>query len=532
MAKSKKKKKTIKNTRKTTKKNITKKKKRKISNQKKKNYNTKTKSNKAKSTSKTKTKKTTTEKKKTTSTKKDKKTVVKEKQVKKEINKTEIKSKNYKNIIFIIIFILLFGCFFYLGFYNSPTLTITNKYIDDNNNLVVEYKKSNYSIRNNVYCYYSLEDTIDVNAKWEKSNNNKCSIVLNDKPYYIYLKNEDNKIFKAEGTNNLGKVLSLKLDKEKIYLPLKGTYDIKATYESIGTINEEISYTSNDDILSIESNKITGLKKGSTKVLVKLLDKEASLEVIVTDLITTRPKNGYDYKKGYLPCNKYSEEENNLVDEILKFKINEAGYKTRASVVEAARFLTLDFPYRINYFYENGRQTTNNVDGEGRYYHEGLYLNKSRNKNITGSSKGPIIWGCGLYCTPGKRYMDNGLDCSGFVSWALLNGGFDVKDVGAGWSDNSDLTDFGDVEKLTTSLSTSNRIKVGDLLHSEAAGGHIGIIIGKDNEYYYVAQALWYDEIGVIISKYKKEKLSSTFPHVVLMDKYYKEDGKLTNMWK
>ena len=74
-------------------------------------------------------------------------------------------------------------------------------------------------------------------------------------------------------------------------------------------------------------------------------------------------------------------------------------------------------------------------------------------------------------------------------------------------------------------------IKVGDLLHSYAAGGHIGIIIGIDSDYYYVAQALWYDEIGVVITKYKKTELSSSFPHVVLMDKYYKKDGNLTNMW-
>ena len=52
-----------------------------------------------------------------------------------------------------------------------------------------------------------------------------------------------------------------------------------------------------------------------------------------------------------------------------------------------------------------------------------------------------------------------------------------------------------------------------------------------DNDYFYVAQALWYDEVGVIITKYKKDLLYKSFPHVVLMDKYYINDGKLTNMW-
>ena len=136
-----------------------------------------------------------------------------------------------------------------------------------------------------------------------------------------------------------------------------------------------------------------------------------------------------------------------------------------------------------------------------------------------------------MYSNPAHRNIDNGLDCSGFVSWTLLNAGFDVKDVGAGFSDNSDLTDFGELKSLTTSLAKSDKIKVGDLLHSNTAGGHIAIIVGIDSNYYYVAQALWYDEIGVVITKYKKSSLPSSFPHVVLMDKYYKKDGNLTNMW-
>ena len=280
-----------------------------------------------------------------------------------------------------------------------------------------------------------------------------------------------------------------------------------------------------DDEMYLTSKNI-----GKTSLTFKYDKKNYTSSIVVTDLITSRNIE-YNTKKEYLSCNKYSKEENDLLDQILKTRIDNVGYKTRAGAVEAARFLTLDYPYRINYFYENGRQTTNNVDGEGRYYHTGLYLHESRFENITGSKTGPKIWGCQMYSNPVKRYDNNGLDCSGFVSWALLNAGFDVKDVGAGFSVNSDLTDFGDLKELTKELSLSNEIKVGDLLHSYAAGGHIAIIIGMDSENYYVAQALWYDTVGVVITKYKKSNLPSSFPQVVLMDKYYKEDGILTNMW-
>ena len=258
-----------------------------------------------------------------------------------------------------------------------------------------------------------------------------------------------------------------------------------------------------------------------------IYDKTYRIIVNVSSLIVDRDINR---SKDYLICNKYSEKENDELDLILKNRINNVGYQTRASVVEAARFLVLDFPYKINYFYENGRQTTNKVDGEGRYYHEGLYLNSTRYKNLTGSTtlNNRGSWGCSIYSTPVKEYLDNGLDCSGFVSWALLNGGFDVKDVGAGWSDDDDLTDYGEVKDTIDSI---NDIKVGDLLHSDDLGGHIGIIIGKDNNYFYVAQAIWYDDNSVTVTKFNFNELYEKFPNVVLMDNYYKKDGYLTNMW-
>ena len=285
---------------------------------------------------------------------------------------------------------------------------------------------------------------------------------------------------------------------------------------------------------------IKGIENGTSNLNISA-DKEYSVKVVVTDLITSNYlSDSFDFDKEELKCGVYSKEENDLLDKILKDRINDAGYKTRAGAVEAARFLMLEFPYKINYFHENGRQTTNNVDGEGRYYHEGLYLHESRFYNITGKKTGSKTWGCSMFSEPQNKYMDNGLNCSGFVSWVLLNAGFDVKDVGAGFSNNSDLTDFGESVKLSD--STINNIKVGDLLHSEHSGGHIGIIIGKDDNYIYVAQALWkmapisltkrsVNLNAVQITKYTYKEIQKVLPDLVMMDKLYKEDGNLTNMW-
>ena len=436
----------------------------------------------------------------------------------KNIKKNKKLKKKYRRLlrkiirfIFLVCFLSIILLFLYLifGGFNAPVKDerIVKSFNYEDNKIILKTRKHEKEL----YCILSENTpTLDINN------------------YKLYIKTDDKIIYSGE--NDKAVYLEVNENKNKIYLAINGTYNF---YNKIIGNSKSIKVSNtNSEIASISDNGIIkGIKPGTTTISVKYNKKEYKIEVLVTNLITVKPTGGYDYKKGYLACNKYSKEDNDLIDEILKDRINTVGYKTRAGAVEAARFLTLEFPYRINYFYENGRQTTNNVDGEGRYYNVGFYLDSSRYKNITGSSTGPKAWGCSMYSNPAHRNIDNGLDCSGFVSWALLNAGFDVKDVGAGFSDNSDLTDFGELKSLTTTLAKSDKIKVGDLLHSYAAGGHIGIIVGIDSNYYYVAQALWYDEIGVVITKYKKSSLPSSFPHVILMDKYYKEDGNLTNMW-
>ena len=66
----------------------------------------------------------------------------------------------------------------------------------------------------------------------------------------------------------------------------------------------------------------------------------------------------------------YTEEEAHLLDELLDYKVKEAGEGTRAAVVAVAKFITMEFPYRLPYFFENGRYQKNEYsqpcDGEGR----------------------------------------------------------------------------------------------------------------------------------------------------------------------
>lgn len=317
------------------------------------------------------------------------------------------------------------------------------------------------------------------------------------------------------------------------YFPIGKEMDLKPYITYIGS--EELIYEYDPNILNITDGILRTLDSGMTILEIKY--QEAVIKKI--QIIVSRDILLPDIrKKKQLSCKVYTEEQANMLDEILASRIKKAGINTRAGVVAAARFLTLEFPYRIPYFYENGRlheSSSHHADGEGRYYHVGLYLHKNKFSSITKKVAGPSIWGCGLtnYEPNPPNYiplekMPNGLDCSGFVSWAILNGGFDIGDLGAGPTNyNYELPDTGEFVKLTKDTIASNIIKPGDLLSMQ---GHIAIIIGIDENNIYVAESLPRFR-GVVANVYNKNKISKTFSHVVLMDRVYKSDGNLTFMW-
>lgn len=313
------------------------------------------------------------------------------------------------------------------------------------------------------------------------------------------------------------------LDHENIYLACDE--EIKIDFSP-----KDVLWTSSDEqVVTVENGIIIGHSSGKATITASKKRISKSITVTVTDLITL-PK--IDNKKAFLTCGKYTEEEAMMLDTLLEYRIKEAGYKTRAGAVASARFLALEFPYRIHYFYENGRLITTGdrtyVDGEGRYYHKGLYLSKSKYADLAQSAYGPKMWGCEMYSKVTRYTSPNGLDCSGYVSWALYNAGFDVGDSGAGINLNidTDLDDLGEKLKITKENLASNRVKVGDLLSTY---GHIGILIGRDNEHYYIAEALTKDLH--VLTMTESELLSSDWLQFILLDEVYKEDGNLTNMW-
>lgn len=387
------------------------------------------------------------------------------------------------------------------------------------------------------------ECIVKTEGKETKSKNSKnhCKIdIETGKDYTIYIEDQYKHKTTEESINDfIGYILDFQFKKNIIYLAENEQYDLEYKNVLLTSKNIDLDIKSNnEEIVTIENNKIVAKKSGKTTIKSKISDQK--LTVIVTDLIHMPVAEGKS--KTVLPCNQFTDDENDLLDEILKFKVEEAGYKTRAGAVAAARFLTLEFPYRVPYFYENGRVSDTGVhyaDGEGRYYKKGLYLSESRFDNITHKWVGPAIWGCPLKnfeslpsrgYVPGKM-MPNGLDCSGFVTWALHNGGFDPGDVGAGETPrDGQCTDLGKFQYISKKDFKEGIVRTGDLINFF---GHIGMIIGidLDNDKITIAESL--PNLGGAIARtYTLNSLTTTFTHVVLMDNYYKEDGNYTVLWE
>ena len=429
-------------------------------------------------------------------------------------------------IILSIIFCLII--FLILLFLYQNKISYYKLEIDPNNNLIITLKSDD------ILCQITSDKIIE--NKWQQAYNKECSYQLEDKNYKLFLKLPNGKIQEIEEMQKIGKIISVKPNINELYLAIEETYKPYIIINSIGNVNKEYTWTStNNNIVTInKNNEIIAKSIGSAIIKTKYNNNDYLINIEVTDKIVKAPTT-YDPNKEYLSCQHYSEEDNDLLDKILKSKINNAGYQTRAGAVEAARFLTLNFPYKINYFYENGRATTFDKKtlayGEGRYYHKGLFLHKSRYKNILTSVNGPAIWGCDLYSNIEKETVANGLNCSGFIAWIMKNAGYDPGDIGAGITSVPDFTDIGIKSNLNKDIIKLNKIKAGDLLYSYRVGGHIAIIVGIDETNYYVAEAYWGEPRGVVINTYNREKITKYFSSVILMDEFYKNDGNYTEMW-
>ena len=190
--------------------------------------------------------------------------------------------------------------------------------------------------------------------------------------------------------------------------------------------------------------------------------------------------------KPYLTSSSYSEEAIEKLNEELKNKIDSAKLGTRASAVEAARFLSLGLKYKIPY------------KNNGKYLEEGI--------------------------NP-KWYLD-GLDSSGFISWVLKNGGITINEsMSSRELVNNNVV--GSLKITSTLYNYYDKIQVGDFAYSNTK---LGFIIGKSDGILYVAEES--PDNGLIVTKITSYGESdSKYTHIYYADDYYNGVGNITSMW-
>lgn len=181
--------------------------------------------------------------------------------------------------------------------------------------------------------------------------------------------------------------------------------------------------------------------------------------------------------------------------------VNKAGVGTREGVVTAALAITstLYENYKVRLPYEWG-------GGHGSMYYgaSGKWGSKLA-KPIAANS---------------RFYLYSGLDCSGFISWALYNGGYNVTPL-----TSEGFLQYGPAHKM----SEGNFIgKPGDLIHHY---GHIMMIVDTDesSKTYLVAEAAGGDEGMRVISLPFNGGNSSKQNSIIDMDSFYADTSRKSN---
>ena len=200
----------------------------------------------------------------------------------------------------------------------------------------------------------------------------------------------------------------------------------------------------------------------------------------------------------------------------IKSMVMDAGPGTREGVVAAIQALVKGMSQ-----YDVKLPYISSIDGDpsqGKYTGYGVSDDWGKNVNLHSS-------------TYGRYYNQEGLDCSGLVSWALHNGGYKYNSIASTSYDGKSKA----YENISEKISCNNYVgEPGDLLWHH---GHIAMIVDKtENGNYLVAEENG-GENGLIVSEYTtsgkpvtndfSDPKRSSFTHVIKMDDYYNNESNL-----
>ena len=267
-----------------------------------------------------------------------------------------------KTLIFIVAILLAMSLFVLFNILSTPTVNYElSSQEGDRFTMNVEIENRNLFNRNHWIAVDSSE-TVNEDTEWRLFQENELE--LTPGTWYIHVK--DDLGHTVDTPSILNRTLSVEIDYDSWPMyPIDQIIPLKLDVIKAGE-GDPVEITSSDtNVASIINGNILCKAPGMTQITVSSGEITESFPIRVTDLYTLPEEDSS--KKPFLKETICTEEEAHLLDEILERKIEEAGYGTRAGVVAAARFLALEFPYKLAYFSEGGRldpASSNQVDGE------------------------------------------------------------------------------------------------------------------------------------------------------------------------
>lgn len=183
----------------------------------------------------------------------------------------------------------------------------------------------------------------------------------------------------------------------------------------------------------------------------------------------------------------------------IRNSVLQAGPGTRAGVVAAANSLIsglAQYGYKLPYISSTGGSGS----ASGKYSGYGVLPDWGKNG----------AWWSGYY---GRTYRHTGLDCSGFVTWAIHNGGF----ISLSGHNSGSLHYDGTPHTYGSIIG-----QPGDLLWHD---GHIGLILGVGDDGKYIVGEEAGDPNGLVVTYYNVYK--SYWSAVVDMSGFYATPSNL-----
>ena len=155
----------------------------------------------------------------------------------------------YFSFIVIVFFVIFVS---YYRFLVSPKPIVKSVVIKDDV-ISVSFDLSKESLNDEIYYLFKNDESIPLvnDERWILAKENKFDIKIDDKVYYIFLKNADGEVFFVDGSNSLGNVLSITTSKKTVYIAKGGSYKVSASALTVGNISNEIRWRSENEKIAI-----------------------------------------------------------------------------------------------------------------------------------------------------------------------------------------------------------------------------------------------------------------------------------------